>query len=118
MDIVFSAVGTPSDKDGSADLKYVLEVVRTGGRNMNKYLVLVIKSTVPVGTDKKMKAAIREELDERGGDCPFDVASNPEFLKKSTVIKDFMNPDLMLRAVEEINENKRGFLFRKLFDHI
>jgi len=85
--------GTPPDEDGSADLKYVLEVARTVGRNMNKYLVLVTKSTVPVGTAEKVKAAICEELDKRGIDIPFDVASNPEFLKEGAAIKDFMSPD-------------------------
>ena len=89
VDIVFSAVGTPPDEDGSADLKYVLEVARTVGRNMNKYLVLVTKSTVPVGTAEKVKAAIREELDKRGIDIPFDVASNPEFLKEGDCHKGF-----------------------------
>ena len=82
VEVVFSAVGTPPDEDGSADLHYVLEVARTVGRNMNKYLVLVTKSTVPVGTAKKVKAVIQEELDKRGVDIPFDVASNPEFLKE------------------------------------
>lgn len=81
VEIVFSAVGTPPDEDGSADLKYVLEVARTVGRNMKKYVLLVTKSTVPVGTAKKVKAAIQEELDKRGVNIPFDVASNPEFLK-------------------------------------
>ena len=81
VEVVFSAVGTPPDEDGSADLKYVLEVARTFGRNINKYAILVTKSTVPVGTSVKIKAAIREELDRRGVDVPFEVASNPEFLK-------------------------------------
>ena len=93
VEVVFSAVGTPPDEDGSADLHYVLEVARTVGRNMNKYLVLVTKSTVPVGTAKKVKAAIQEELDKRGVDIPFDVASNPEFLKEGAAIKDFMSPE-------------------------
>lgn len=87
VDIVFSAVGTPPDEDGSADLKYVLEVARTVGRNMNKYLVLVTKSTVPVGTAKKIKQAIQDELDKRGVSIPFDVASNPEFLKEGAPLK-------------------------------
>ena len=82
VEIVFSAVGTPPDEDGSADLSYVLEVARTVGRNMNKYVLLVTKSTVPVGTAKKVKAAIQEELDKRGVSIEFDVASNPEFLKE------------------------------------
>jgi UDPglucose 6-dehydrogenase len=79
VEIVFSAVGTPPDEDGSADLKYVLEVARTFGRNIKKYTVLVTKSTVPVGTAQKVKAAIQEELDKRGEQIPFDVASNPSF---------------------------------------
>lgn len=100
VDIVFSAVGTPPDEDGSADLKYVLEVARTVGRNMNKYLVLVTKSTVPVGTAKKIKQAIQDELDKRGVSIPFDVASNPEFLKEGAAIKDFMSPDRVVIGVE------------------
>lgn len=100
VDIVFSAVGTPPDEDGSADLKYVLEVARTVGRNMNKYLVLVTKSTVPVDTAKKIKQAIQDELDKRGVSIPFDVASNPEFLKEGAAIKDFMSPDRVVIGVE------------------
>lgn len=100
VDIVFSAVGTPPDEDGSADLKYVLEVARTVGRNMNKYLVLVTKSTVPVGTAKKIKQAIQDELDKRGVSIPFDVASNPEFLKEGAAIKDFMSPGRVVIGVE------------------
>jgi UDPglucose 6-dehydrogenase len=100
VEIVFSAVGTPPDEDGSADLKYVLEVARTVGRNMNKYVVLVTKSTVPVGTAKRVKAAIQEELDKRGVDIPFDVASNPEFLKEGAAIKDFMSPDRVVVGAE------------------
>ena len=82
VEVVFSAVGTPPDEDGSADLRYVLEVARTFGRNINKYTILVTKSTVPVGTSKKVKAVIQEELDRRGVQIPFEVASNPEFLKE------------------------------------
>lgn len=100
VEIVFSAVGTPPDEDGSADLQYVLEVARTVGRHMNKYLVLVTKSTVPVGTAKKVKAVIQEELDKRGVNIPFDVASNPEFLKEGAAIKDFMSPDRVVVGVE------------------
>lgn len=100
VDIVFSAVGTPPDEDGSADLKYVLEVARSVGKNMNKYLVLVTKSTVPVGTAQKVKQAIQEELDKRGVSIPFDVASNPEFLKEGAAIKDFMSPDRVVIGVE------------------
>lgn len=100
VEIIFSAVGTPPDEDGSADLKYVLEVARTVGRNMQKYVLLVTKSTVPVGTAKKVKAAIQEELDKRGVDIPFDVASNPEFLKEGAAISDFMTPDRVVVGVE------------------
>ena len=81
-DVIFSAVGTPPDEDGSADLSYVLEVARTIGRNMKKYVLVVTKSTVPVGTAKKVRTAIQEELDKRGIQIEFDVASNPEFLKE------------------------------------
>ena len=100
VEIVFSAVGTPPDEDGSADLHYVLEVARTIGRNMNKYLVVVTKSTVPVGTAKKVRAAIQEELDRRRVEIDFDVASNPEFLKEGAAIDDFMKPDRVVIGVE------------------
>lgn len=95
VDIVFSAVGTPPDEDGSADLRYVLEVAKTIGANMKKYTLVVTKSTVPVGTARKVKAAIREELEKRGESIDFDVASNPEFLKEGNAIDDFMSPDRM-----------------------
>lgn len=100
VEIIFSAVGTPPDEDGSADLKYVLEVARTVGRNIKKYTVLVTKSTVPVGTAKKIKQAIQEELDKRGVNMEFDVASNPEFLKEGAAISDFMSPDRVVVGVE------------------
>lgn len=100
VEIVFSAVGTPPDEDGSADLKYVLEVARTVGRHINNYVVLVTKSTVPVGTAQKVKAAIQEELDKRGVQIEFDVASNPEFLKEGAAISDFMSPDRVVVGVE------------------
>ena len=103
VDIVFSAVGTPPDEDGSADLQYVLAVAREFGQNIKKYTVLVTKSTVPVGTAKKVKAVIREELEKRGVDIPFDVASNPEFLKEGAAIKDFMSPDRVVVGVESEN---------------
>ncbi|HAD00724.1 MAG TPA: UDP-glucose 6-dehydrogenase [Porphyromonadaceae bacterium] len=99
-EIVFSAVGTPPDEDGSADLKYVLDVARTIGKNMSKYLVLVTKSTVPVGTAQKVRKAIEEELDKRGKSIPFDIASNPEFLKEGNAIEDFMRPDRVVVGVE------------------
>ena len=98
--IVFSAVGTPPDEDGSADLRYVLEVAREFGRKINQYTLLVTKSTVPVGTASKVKAAVVEELAKRGVDVPFDVASNPEFLKEGDAIDDFMKPDRVVVGVE------------------
>lgn len=100
VEVVFSAVGTPPDEDGSADLRYVLEVARTFGRNINKYTILVTKSTVPVGTARKVKAAIEEELAKRGVAIPFEVASNPEFLKEGAAIKDFMSPDRIVIGTE------------------
>ena len=100
VEVIFSAVGTPPDEDGSADLRYVLDVARTVGRYMNRHIILVTKSTVPVGTAKKVKAAIQEELDKRGVEIPFDVASNPEFLKEGAAIKDFMAPDRVVVGVE------------------
>ena len=100
VEVVFSAVGTPPDEDGSADLKYVLAVARQFGQHINKYTILVTKSTVPVGTARKVKAAIQEELDRRGVDIPFDVASNPEFLKEGAAIKDFMSPDRVVVGTE------------------
>lgn len=100
QEIVFSAVGTPPDEDGSADLKYVLQVAKTIGENLNKYLVVVTKSTVPVGTARKVKATIQAELDKRGVDVKFDIASNPEFLKEGNAIKDFMSPDRVVVGVE------------------
>lgn len=106
VEIVFSAVGTPPDEDGSADLKYVLEVARTVGRHIKKHVVLVTKSTVPVGTAQKVRAAVQEELDKRGVDIEFDVASNPEFLKEGAAIKDFMTPDRVVVGVESERARK------------
>jgi UDPglucose 6-dehydrogenase len=100
VEVVFSAVGTPPDEDGSADLKYVLAVARQFGQSINKYTILVTKSTVPVGTARKVKAVIQEELDKRGVHIPFDVASNPEFLKEGAAIKDFMSPDRVVVGTE------------------
>ena len=100
--VVFSAVGTPPDEDGSADLQYVLQVARTIGKNLNHYMVVVTKSTVPVGTARKVRTAIEEELYKRGVNIPFDVASNPEFLKEGNAIKDFMSPDRVVVGVESI----------------
>lgn len=112
VEIVFSAVGTPPDEDGSADLRYVLDVARTVGRNIQKHVVLVTKSTVPVGTAKKVRATIQEELDKRGVNIEFDVASNPEFLKEGAAIKDFMNPDRVVVGVESERARK---LMEKLY---
>ena len=107
VQIVFSAVGTPPDEDGSADLKYVLQVARTIGQHMNHYLVVVTKSTVPVGTASKVRKAIEEELAKRGlQDLEFDVASNPEFLKEGNAIKDFMSPDRVVVGVESEHAKK------------
>lgn len=106
VEVVFSAVGTPPDEDGSADLKYVLEVAKTFGKNINKYALLVTKSTVPVGTSKKIKAVIQAELDNRGVNVPFEVASNPEFLKEGAAIKDFMSPDRVVIGIESDRAKK------------
>ncbi len=100
VDILFSAVGTPPDEDGSADLQYVLEVAREFGRHVGKYTLFVTKSTVPVGTARRVRATIQEELDRRGLAVPFDVASNPEFLKEGDAIDDFMKPDRVVVGVD------------------
>ena len=113
VEIVFSAVGTPPDEDGSADLQYVLSVARTFGRHIKKYTILVTKSTVPVGTARKVKKVIKEELKKRGENPPFDVASNPEFLKEGAAIKDFMSPDRVVVGVEsEQAREKMSRLYR------
>ena len=110
VEVVFSAVGTPPDEDGSADLQYVLEVARTFGRNIKKYTILVTKSTVPVGTAKKVKAVIEEELTKRGEQIDFEVASNPEFLKEGAAIKDFMSPDRVVVGTD--SERARQLMAR------
>ena len=110
VEVIFSAVGTPPD--GSADLKYVLEVARTIGRNMKQYKLVVTKSTVPVGTAPKVRAVIQEELDKRGVKIDFDVASNPEFLKEGNAISDFMSPDRVVVGVESARAEK---LMSKLY---
>ncbi|MCX4358410.1 MAG: UDP-glucose/GDP-mannose dehydrogenase family protein [Rikenellaceae bacterium] len=110
VEVVFSAVGTPPDEDGSADLRYVIEVARTIGRNMNGYKLVVTKSTVPVGTAEKVKNAVREELARRGVDMEFDVASNPEFLKEGDAVDDFMKPDRVVVGVE--NDRARSIMER------
>ncbi len=110
VQVVFSAVGTPPDEDGSADLKYVLDVAKTFAENLQKYTILVTKSTVPVGTAAKVKQTIERILDERGVDVEFDVASNPEFLKEGAAIKDFMSPDRVVVGTE--TERARTVLSR------
>ena len=112
VEVIFSAVGTPPDEDGSADLSYVLAVAHTIGRNMNKYKLVVTKSTVPVGTAQKVRNAIQEELDKRGVNIEFDVASNPEFLKEGNAISDFMSPDRVVVGVESERAKK---LMSKLY---
>ena len=127
VEIVFIAVGTPPDEDGSADLTHVLEVASSVGRLMKRYLLLVTKSTVPVGTSVKVRDAVRRELDLRGLDLEFDVASNPEFLKEGAAVKDFMSPDRVVvgvdsqRARELMSKLYRPFLlnnFRVIFTDI
>ena len=110
VEILFSAVGTPPDEDGSADLRYVLDVAHSVGRYMTDYLVVVTKSTVPVGTARKVKAAIQSELDKRGEKIDFDVASNPEFLKEGAAVHDFMSPDRVVVGVA--NERAKEIMSR------
>lgn len=112
VDVVFSTVGTPPDENGHADLKYVLEVARSVGREMNRYLVFVTKSTVPVGTSDKVRQAIAAELCERGVKIPFDVVSNPEFLKEGSAIADFMSPD---RIVVGASSDKARAIMSSLY---
>ncbi|WP_287829143.1 UDP-glucose/GDP-mannose dehydrogenase family protein [Bacteroides sp.] len=112
VDIVFCAVGTPPDEDGSADLQYVLNVAQTVGRFMNKYLVVVTKSTVPVGTSLKVNETIQSELNKRGVKVDFDVASNPEFLKEGAAVNDFMSPD---RVVVGVSSPRAKDLMERLY---
>ena len=107
------AVGTPPDEDGSADLRYVLAVARTIGEHMNDYKVVVTKSTVPVGTADKVRAAVRESLAKRKASVDFDMASNPEFLKEGAAIGDFMKPD---RVVVGTDSNRAAELLRTLYE--
>ena len=100
VQVVFTAVGTPPDEDGAADLSHVLEVARTFGRSIRRYTLLVVKSTVPVGTAARVRAVVEQELARRGDEVPFDVASNPEFLKEGAAIKDFMSPDRVVVGVD------------------
>lgn len=106
VEVVFCAVGTPPDEDGSADLKYVREVAREFGRNINRYAILVTKSTVPVGTSRIVREEIERELKARGVEVPFEVASNPEFLKEGAAIKDFMSPDRVVIGIESQRARK------------
>ena len=112
LNVVFIAVGTPPGEDGSADLSYVLNVASEFGRNIKKYTLLVIKSTVPVGTNLKVKQRVEEELERRGEKIEFDVASNPEFLKEGAAIKDFMSPD---RVVVGVNSEKARHIMEKIY---
>ena len=112
VEAIFSAVGTPPDEDGSADLSYVLQVAHTIGQNLQKYVLVVTKSTVPVGTADKVRAVIREELERRGVNIPFDVASNPEFLKEGNAINDFMSPD---RVVVGVDSERAKKIMTKLY---
>lgn len=106
VEVVFSAVGTPPDEDGSADLKYVLAVAKTFGQNIKKYTIIVTKSTVPVGTAQKVRDVINAELKNRNADIEFDVASNPEFLKEGAAIKDFMTPDRVVVGTDSERAKK------------
>ncbi len=112
VEVVFIAVGTPPDEDGSADLRYVLDVAHEFGRQIKRYTLLVTKSTVPVGTAAKVRGAVAEELEKRGAAIPFDVASNPEFLKEGAAIKDFMSPD---RVVVGVDSEKARSLMSRLY---
>ncbi len=110
IETVFIAVGTPPGEDGSADLSYVLNAAREIGRCMENYLVVITKSTVPIGTSKKVKEAIQDELTKRKAKIGFDVASNPEFLKEGAAVEDFLKPDRIILGTE--SENARKILNR------
>ncbi len=110
--VVFGAVGTPPDEDGSADLKYVLDVAREIGTHMNDYVLIVTKSTVPVGTAEKVRAVIKDTLDKRGANIEFDVASNPEFLKEGAAVEDFLKPD---RIVVGVDSDRARKLMERLY---
>lgn len=109
---IFIAVGTPPGEDGSADLSHVLEVARQIGRHMNHHMVIITKSTVPIGTAQKVKAAVQDELEKRGVNIDFDVASNPEFLKEGNAIEDFLKPD---RIVVGVESEKAETIMRRLY---
>ncbi|MBP1674106.1 MAG: UDP-glucose/GDP-mannose dehydrogenase family protein [Bacteroidetes bacterium] len=112
IEIIFLAVGTPPLDDGSADLSYIFEVAKTIGRHICKYVLVVNKSTVPVGTARKIKQIITEEMTARGNKADFDVASNPEFLKEGSAIKDFMSPD---RVIVGTDSEKAKELMDRLY---
>jgi UDPglucose 6-dehydrogenase len=99
---IFIAVGTPPGEDGSADLQYVLGVASEIGKNLQHYAVVVTKSTVPVSTSRKVQEAVRQAMHERGAEIPFDVASNPEFLKEGAAIEDFLKPDRIVVGCESV----------------
>lgn len=111
-EIVFIAVGTPPDEDGSADLKYVLQVAGDVGKYMEDYTLVVTKSTVPIGTAQKVKKAVEAALNERKENIPYDVASNPEFLKEGNAIEDFLRPDRIIIGVESERAEK---LIKRLY---
>lgn len=111
-EVLFIAVGTPPDEDGSADLQYVLSVARDCGKHMNDYLLVVTKSTVPVGTSEKVRKAVQDELNKRNVDIAFDVASNPEFLKEGAAIDDFLKPD---RIVIGLQSQRAKDLMKSLY---
>ncbi len=112
VSVVFGAVGTPPDEDGSADLKYVIQVAKEVGTHMKDYLLMVTKSTVPVGTAELVRNAMKEALDSRGANIPFDVASNPEFLKEGAAVDDFMKPD---RIVVGVDSKRAEDMISKLY---
>jgi len=112
VEVIFSAVGTPPDEDGSADLKYVLEVARTIGAHMKDYKLIITKSTVPVGTAALVKETVHNELQKRGCEILFDVASNPEFLKEGEAVNDFLHPD---RIVVGVESDRAKAIFEKLY---
>lgn len=110
VEVVFTAVGTPPDEDGAADLRHVEEVARTFGRHISRYTLLVTKSTVPVGTARRVREIVAGELRRRGADIPFDVAANPEFLKEGSAVKDFMSPDRVVVGTD--SERARQLMAR------
>jgi UDPglucose 6-dehydrogenase len=111
-EVIFIAVGTPPGEDGSADLKHVLEVAKEIGRSISGHIVVVTKSTVPVGTSEKIRKAIQQELDKRGVSVPFDMASNPEFLKEGAAVDDFLKPERIVIGID--NENT-GAIMKRLY---